>query len=711
MNPLIIALLITGGICLAVGLLHLSIYIRQHDLKVNLLFAIMSLCAAGGTFSETVMYKAATSLGFIQAFKIQIAFHGILWTALAWFIVFYTGTTHRLLAIGVSAAYGLAVIVNIVSPYGVIFSKVGELETVMLPWGEQIRFISGSLNPWRYLADAAWLLLIYLAVESCVRLYRRGQRHKSVLLGSTLFFFLGFAYLHGTLSDLGLVGPPPVISFTFLGLIVVMSLSLTGEVVQASVLTREVAANERRWRSLLDNVHLLVIGVNSHGRINYLNPHFTNVSGFSKEKIIGKSLTDIFAETEHTEIRERFQTAMTGEIPPHTTRMLLTRDEDRKLIRLSHVILRDVNERIIGTLSIGEDITDQKQAEESRDTAIKELEALKRKLEEENIFLKEEIRSQHGFEEIVGKSNALLYVLARVEQVADTDTTILIQGETGVGKELVARSIHQTGRRSEKTFITLNCAALPENLVESELFGHEAGAFTGASKLRKGRFELADGGTIFLDEISELSLETQAKLLRVLQEGYFERLGGSETIQVDVRVIAATNRNLEEGVAAGHFRADLFYRLNVYPITVPPLRSRKDDIPLLVQYLVPQIASRVGKTIDQIPPHVMDQLIDYDWPGNVRELQNILERAIITCTGSVLQLPGVIGQTIKNQQNPPVPSAKLETLEAVEKRHILSVLKSTDWRISGPKGAAKILALNPSTLRFRINKLNIRKNR
>ncbi len=710
MGPLIIALFITSGICLAVAALHLTIFLRRRDLKVDLFFAVMSLCAAGGAFFETMMHQAASAADFVQALKIQLTFHGVLWIFLVWFIVFYTGTARRLLAMGVSAAYGVAVIINIVSPYGVIYSTVGDLVAVTLPWGEQIRFLSGSLNPWRYLPDAAWLLLIYLAAESCVRLYRRGHRFKSILLGSTLLFFLGFAYLHGTLSDLGLVGPPPVMSFTFLGLIVVMSLSLTGEVVRASVLSREVAANERRWRSLLENVHLMVIGVGADEQVNYVNPHFTKVSGFSQEEVLGKSLPNIFAEPEREDLRERFQSAMDGDIWPHTTRALITRDGENRLIRFSHVILRDANERIIGTLSIGEDITDQKQAEEARDHAIEELEALKKKLEEENIFLREEISSQHGFEEIVGKTNALLYVLSRVEQITDTNTTVLIQGETGVGKELIARAVHQTGRRSEQVLITLNCAALPENLVESELFGHEAGAFTGANRLRKGRFELADGGTIFLDEISELSLDTQAKLLRVLQDGLFERLGGSEILKTDVRVIAATNRNLDEAVAAGRFRADLFYRLNVYPVTVPPLRSRKDDIPLLVQHFVAQIASQIGKPINQVPPHVMDRLVEYDWPGNVRELKNVLERAVITSAGSVLTLPESLGPTPAAQTEVRPRSEKTLSLEAVEKQHILSVLQSTDWRISGPKGAAKILGLNPSTLRFRMKKLEIRKN-
>jgi PAS domain S-box-containing protein len=331
-----------------------------------------------------------------------------------------------------------------------------------------------------------------------------------------------------------------------------------------------------------------------------------------------------------------------------------------------------------------------------------------RLLSEEAEYLREEIKARNNFDEIIGQRWPLMDVLKMVSQVASTEAGVLIQGETGVGKELVAHAIHQNSRRSHKPFIQLNCAALPPNLVESELFGHEAGAFTGASKLRRGRFELADGGTIFLDEISELSLDVQSKLLHVLQEGQFERVGGSKTLSADVRVIAATNRNLSEEIIAGRFRADLFYRLNVYPITVPPLRDRREDIPLLVKYFVPRIASRIGKTIDQIFPPTMNQLIAYDWPGNIRELKNVVERTIITSKGIELQLPeqfiGIASNTALSDKG-----ADFSTLEGVERQHISSVLQATGWRISGTKGAAKILDINPSTLRFRIKKLGIQK--
>ena len=550
------------------------------------------------------------------------------------------------------------------------------------------------------MADIAWLFLIYMVIDNCIQLNRRGERRRALFIGTSLFLCLGPAYLHGSLIDMGLLSPPFLISYAFLALILVMSSYLVGEVVQASILARTVAANEHRWRSLLENVNLLVVGVDKGGCIDFVNPFFCRISGFTAEDIIGKPLVELFSESERLELQERFAKTMHGEIRPHATRALVTNTDGLKQVNWFNTVLRDAGNQITGILSIGEDvteliqaeqalqdekermdvilstldtglvlldtdlnvvwinetlrkmfpegiplgskcydiaekrsvpcedcgalqslkdgrihvterynasirkwvnivslpiidetgrivqileattdITERKNTEEARDQYLAELETLKAQLEEENIFLKEEIASHLGFKEIVGRSNAIYYVLEKVQQVAKTDATVLIQGETGVGKELIARAIHRTSTRSKKPFINVNCTTLPANLVESELFGHERGAFTGADSLRKGRFELADGGTIFLDEISELPIELQSKLLRILQEGQFERIGRSETLSADVRVIAATNRNLKEEVVAGRFRPDLFYRLNVYPITVPPLRTRLDDIP------------------------------------------------------------------------------------------------------------------------------------
>jgi len=294
-------------------------------------------------------------------------------------------------------------------------------------------------------------------------------------------------------------------------------------------------------------------------------------------------------------------------------------------------------------------------------------------------------------------------VLYKVEQIAPADTAVLVLGETGTGKELVARAIHSLSLRKERPLFKMNCATLPSNLMESELFGHEKGAFTDAHSRHLGRFEIAHGATLFLDEIGELSLELQPKLLRVLQDGEFERLGSSRTIKVDVRIIVATNRNLEEEVRRGRFREDLWYRLNIFPITMPPLRDRLDDIPLLVDFYVKKISKRMGKSIQVIPTKVMNALQNYHWPGNVRELENVLERAVINSSGSKLRLV----DELKTQQKD--LSTTQKKLEAVEREHIVRILEQTEWKVSGKNGAAEILGLNRSTLRARMRKLGIRK--
>jgi formate hydrogenlyase transcriptional activator len=351
-------------------------------------------------------------------------------------------------------------------------------------------------------------------------------------------------------------------------------------------------------------------------------------------------------------------------------------------------------------LEMGIDITDRKKAEESLLSALSEIKMLKDRLEAENIYLRQEMNLNLGFNKIIGTSNAMTYVLYRVEQVAPAKTTVLVLGETGTGKELIASAIHEMSPRKRKPMITLNCAALPANLMESELFGRERGAFTGADTRQIGRFEIADGSTLCLDEIGELPLELQAKLLRVIQHGEFERLGSSQSIKVDVRIVATTNRNLEEEVRKGRFRQDLFYRLNVFPITVPPLRHRKDDIPLLVHAFVDRFGKAHGKKFTSIQSEAMKALQEYDWPGNVRELENVIERAVIMCPGTVLRL------LEKLEHISPSPSS-LKTLEAIEREQILKTLLQTRWRINGKNGAAAILGLNPSTLRARMHKLGI----
>lgn len=337
-----------------------------------------------------------------------------------------------------------------------------------------------------------------------------------------------------------------------------------------------------------------------------------------------------------------------------------------------------------------------------RRKGVEKINSLLDQLQTENIFLQEEIRTNYSFDKIIGKSNSLKYVLHQVGQIAPTTSPVIIMGETGTGKELIANAIHTASNRKDRPLVRVNCATLPSNLIESELFGHEKGAFTGAHQKCIGRFEFANKSTIFLDEIGEMPLELQSKLLRVLENGEFERLGNPKTYKVDVRVIVASNRDLEMEVRENRFREDLFYRLNVFPISLPALRERKEDIPLLVRSIIEKISKEMGKRFSKISKHTIKKLQDYSWPGNIRELENIIERAIISSTEPILKIELPPQLNIKNNENC--------SLEIVEREHILKVLNNTHWKIKGPNGAAEILKLNPSTLRDRMAKLGIKRS-
>jgi PAS domain S-box-containing protein len=392
-------------------------------------------------------------------------------------------------------------------------------------------------------------------------------------------------------------------------------------------------------------------------------------------------------------------------------RRIYSKENETSLILLS---IEDVTEREYYKRHLEEAVAirtadlraSQEKAEANKqatETALVQVQQLKDQLEAERAYLQEEIKLEFNHDNIIGRSDEIKYVFYKVEQIAATNTNVLILGETGTGKELVARAIHSLSKRKDRAMVKMNCAALPANLIESELFGHEKGAFTGAHSKRIGRFEVANGATLFLDEIGELPLDLQPNLLQVIESGKFERLGSSETRSTDVRIIAATNRNLQEEVNSRKFREDLWYRLNVFPITLPPLRDRLADIPLLVQFYVGKIAKRLGKTIEIIPENIMTVLQQYHWPGNVRELENVLERAVINSSGPKLHLADELKKSFRDL------AANKRTLEAVEKDYILRVLDQTGWKVSGKNSAADILDLDRSTLRARMRKLDIQK--
>jgi transcriptional regulator with PAS, ATPase and Fis domain len=379
----------------------------------------------------------------------------------------------------------------------------------------------------------------------------------------------------------------------------------------------------------------------------------------------------------------------------------------KALAELGDKVTERTQELLLANKCLVLEIAVRKDTEESLRTALKEIKLLKDRLLAENIYLQHEVAREYNFGEIIGRSGAISKVFDQIEQIASLNTTVLLQGETGCGKGVVARAIHARSSRKDRPMVTINCTALPANLIESELFGREKGAFTGASARQMGRFDLADGGTIFLDEIGEMPIELQVKLLRVIQDGEFERLGSPRTIKVDVRIIAASNRKLEEEIKKGSFREDLYYRLNVFPITIPPLRARKEDIPLLVNFFVAKFNKKIGKQIETISKEALKALENYDWPGNVRELESVIERATIISQGTSLQ---ILDHFESPLQADGTTDSDSKTLADLEHDHILQVLQKTNWRVEGKNGAAAILDINPSTLRARMRKFGINRN-
>ena len=471
----------------------------------------------------------------------------------------------------------------------------------------------------------------------------------------------------------------------------------------------ELKGAEDRLRLVIDTTPALLHSALPNGDIDFFNQRMLDYLGAPLEELCGWRWTNFIHPDDVEQIVSKWRWSLdTGE--PFGSEARVRRADGEFCWQLHRKVpLRDQAGNIVKWFGSSIDIDDRKRADDALRKSYDEIKALKDQLYKENLALKQEIDQTSMFEEIVGSSEKLRRVLVLVAKVAPTDSTVLITGETGTGKELVARAIHKRSARSAHAFVSLNCAAIPLSLVAAELFGYEKGAFTGATHRRLGRFELADGGTIFLDEVGELPAETQITLLRVLQERTFDRVGGSQPITVNVRVVAATNRDLRAAVEAGTFRQDLFYRLNVFPIHVPPLRERVDDIPLLLEYLTERYASKAGKRIGCVKKKTMDLFQAYDWPGNIRELQNVVERAVILCDGETLE----VDEAWLQRES---PKAQVATgglgrpNEKQEKEIIESALRECQGRVSGPLGAASKLGIPRSTLESRIRILRINKH-
>ena len=462
-------------------------------------------------------------------------------------------------------------------------------------------------------------------------------------------------------------------------------------------------------RLVVDAIPALVHTGLPNGDLDFFNEPWLGYVGVPMEELLGWGWTKCIHPEDVEGIVERWRASLaSGEVFEYEARVKRA-DGTYRWMMHHKVALRDERGNIVKWYGSSIDIEDMKQTQRDLQEALHEIKKLRDQLYNENLALKEEIDRSLMFEEIVGACPALRAVLSRVAKVAPTDSTVLLTGETGTGKELLARAIHKRSKRASMGFVSVNCAAIPRDLIASELFGHEKGAFTGALQRRPGRFEMAQGGTIFLDEVGELPGETQVALLRVLQEREFERMGGNESIQADVRVIAATNRDLPAAIAEGRFRSDLFYRLNVFPIHVPPLRERREDIPVLVEYLIDRYARKMGKKISSMKKGTVELLQSYSWPGNIRELQNVIERSVIVCETEHFS---VDESWLSQRSAEPAASASMlsSVLATQEKRLIESVLAESKGRVSGPMGAAAKLGIPASTLDSKIKSLKIDKH-
>ncbi len=468
--------------------------------------------------------------------------------------------------------------------------------------------------------------------------------------------------------------------------------------VQRLRLEQRLRQSEERYRDLFDEAPIAYVHEDLQSRFIRANRTAQRILGIKPEEVkgmVGFSLVPDRPDAQRR-VQELFESVKRG-LDINGSLIELQRKDNSRPVFVQFWSSPDPSGQYTRTMLV--DVTDRVLLE--REQA---------RLQAQNVYLQEEINSAHNFEEIVGASTALMKVLGNVQRVAPTDATVLISGETGTGKELIARAIHSVSKRADKSFIKINCAALPAGLVESELFGHERGAFSGAIQRRIGRFELANWGTIFLDEVGEIPLDVQVKLLRVLQEREIERVGGNQPIKADVRVIAATNRDLRQALVDGKFRPDLYYRLNVFPIDMPALRERTADIPLLAQFFVQKYASKVGRAVVGIEPDTVDRLVRYHWPGNVRELENIVERALILSAAPILSIdPEVFTAPVSPSAGdaPGGEEGGAADLNSMQRSHILNALRRTHWVIEGERGAAVQLGLKPATLRHRMKKLGI----
>lgn len=681
-NFFTIIALISAGVSLVSGLISLFIGLNKDGEKADLVFGIMGLCMFVHFLVPPVGFILSDHAPYPLILVVKRIFNFSFVAMFPWFTMYYTNAKQSRIPILISVMVAITFLVMAVStpensrvwPFLMILNLTVNL-AYSVHTGKQM-YTAGSRQ------GAKWFLSaigIYFLLLACTFINQSFHNVFGRMLGTQYFF------------------PMNLMPLAF---IAIMSIRLRANTAEKYRLEKLLHRQEIQWNTLMKSMHLLVLELDLEGNIRYINPYGVKKLGYpSAAALLQKNWFDTCLIPESSNAyKALFREVIDKEqMAPHISNLVITKEGKKSRVNWTSVFVYDEHAKLKGTMSIGLDLTDQDKAHE-------EVQFLKMELEKEYLSSLPEHQTEINIPDIIGKSEAIKYAVQKVLQVSPTNAGVLLEGETGVGKELFADLIHRNSFRKALPLIKVNCASLPPELIESELFGHEKGAFTGALQSRKGRFELANAGTIFLDEIGELPLSLQPKLLRVLQNGTFERVGGQQVIKVDVRVIAATNRNLLKEVKAGNFREDLFYRLNVFPVTIPPLRNRKEDIPQLVSFYVNNFSGQHQKKFETISKADMQRLIDYSWPGNIRELINLIERSVISSQGNTLRL---------DWQNNSVEAhgdgVQESSIEAVERAYILKVLHDCNWKINGENGAAERLQLHPNTLRSRLKKLNIKR--
>lgn len=673
---LIIALLISGS-SFSIGLISFFLGLNDKNQKEYLVFGIMSLCLTIFFLAPPIGFIIDDHAPYSLAIKLKRIFIYGYYILIPLFLTYYSGYKSK----------KMFYVVVAVALSGYI-SMTLEQEDSRVPVHLILTLITFSIITFFGLYIGIWQL-------------RYGNKKSAYYLLFVMLLFVillllllihQFIYPFGDILANGkLFFPFHFISIFFL---VVIALRLYENHFIKINLERLLNIKYDRWNTFMLKAPLIVIELDEACKILFINEFGLKTLGYDDENDLrGKNCTDILFDVDKKQQKQVFEDIIQGKkvTPFHKVAIKTKYGQQRVISWVNYMNSSEVNHTKV-LMCVGRDITNEEDQK-------KMISNLQQSLEKENIDFA--IPENLDNDILIGRSSMIRYVIQKIGMVAGTQVPILIEGETGVGKELVAELIYKNSQRSDKPFIKVNCGALPKELIEDELFGHEKGAFTSAIQTRKGRFELADGGTILLDEIGELPLDMQPKLLRVLQNGEFERVGGQKTIKVDVRLIAATNRNLQTEVQQGKFRGDLFYRLNVFPITIPPLRQRKDDLKELINYFIASKSMKYGKNLHQISKGDLNRLLEYPWPGNVRELKNVIERSVLASEGTTLKLDW-FWQMQNIGENP-----SNKSLENIEKEHILKVIQECNWKINGANGAAERLVMHPNTLRSKMKKLGI----